>query len=232
MLQTQDLQFAYPGGAQMRLPDIALPQGGVLLLQGASGSGKSTLLALCCGLISAAQGQLIVAGQDMTALHGAECDAWRGRNVGFLPQKLHLSESLSVRGNLGLVFFAAGLGEDAGKINGALQALNVQDLADRLPSQLSGGQAQRVALARAVLLCPKIILADEPTASLDDEAAAQACELLLQAAKRCGATLVIATHDARVKLALDAAAQSVQHVSLKTLSQIGISPASNLRGVL
>jgi putative ABC transport system ATP-binding protein len=232
MLQTQDLQFAYPGGAQMRLPDIALPQGGVLSLQGASGSGKSTLLALCCGLLSANAGRLDVAGQDMAALRGAERDAWRGRNVGFLPQRLHLSESLTVRGNLGLAFFAAGLAEDAAKINAALQALGVDELADRLPSELSGGQAQRVALARAVLLSPKIILADEPTASLDDAAAAQACELLLQAAKRCGASLVIATHDARVKLALDAAEQPVQHVSLQNLSQIGLHPAKNLRGVL
>jgi putative ABC transport system ATP-binding protein len=219
MLQTQGLEFAYPGGAQMRLPDIALPQGGVLLLQGASGSGKSTLLALCCGLLTASQGRLLVAGQDMASLRGAERDAWRGRNVGFLPQKLHLSESLSVRGNLGLVFFAAGLAQDDAKINSALQALGVSELADRAPSELSGGQAQRVALARAVLLCPKIILADEPTASLDDAAATQACELLLQAAKRCDASLVIATHDARVKLALELPGVSVQVVSLDFMNE-------------
>jgi putative ABC transport system ATP-binding protein len=214
MLQTEDLQFAYPGGAQMRLPDITLPQGGVLLLQGASGSGKSTLLALCCGLLTATAGRLHVAGQDMVVLRGAERDAWRGRNVGFLPQRLHLSESLSVRGNLGLVFFAAGLAQDAEKINAALQALGVNELADRLPSELSGGQAQRVALARAVLLSPKIILADEPTASLDDAAAKQACELLLQAAALQGASLVIATHDARVRQALHDADEKPQIVSL------------------
>jgi putative ABC transport system ATP-binding protein len=229
MLVSENLSFSYSGGALMRFPDMALPQGGVLLLQGASGSGKSTLLALCCALLSGASGKLEVAGQDLAALHGSERDAWRGRNVGFLPQRLHLSESLTVRGNLGLVFFAAGLAEDAGKINAALQALAVLDLADRRPSQLSGGQAQRVALARAVLLSPKIILADEPTASLDDEAAGQAMGLLLQVAQSRGASLVVATHDGRVKQTLEASGQATQHVFLQNLSQISRSPAKNVR---
>jgi putative ABC transport system ATP-binding protein len=83
-----------------------------------------------------------------------------------------------------------------------LQALGVSELAARRPATLSGGQAQRVALARAVLLQPKVILADEPTASLDDVAAHDALTLLQASAQRCGATLVIATHDARVRSAL------------------------------
>jgi putative ABC transport system ATP-binding protein len=190
------------------------------------------LLALSCALLSGASGKLEVAGQNVLALQGAERDAWRGRNVGFLPQRLHLSESLTVRGNLQLVFFAAGLPEDAGKIDAAMQALGVLDLGERRPSALSGGQAQRVALARAVLLSPKMILADEPTASLDDEAASQAMALLLEAAKSCNASLVVATHDGRVKQALDTAGQAVQHVQLKNLSQIGTSPANHLRRLL
>jgi putative ABC transport system ATP-binding protein len=83
-------------------------------------------------------------------------------------------------------------------ISQALTALGVDDLAARRPAQLSGGQAQRVALARAVLLKPQVILADEPTASLDDEAATDAVHLLLATAHKQGASLVIATHDARV----------------------------------
>jgi putative ABC transport system ATP-binding protein len=224
MLRAENLSFAYPGGTLMAFPAVDVPQGGVLLLQGASGSGKSTLLALCCGLLPMQSGRLQVAEKDVGSLRGAERDAWRGRNVGFLPQKLHLSESLTVRGNLSLVFFAAGLAEDAGKVDAALQGLGVAELADRRPSELSGGQAQRVALARAVLLAPKIILADEPTASLDDDAAKLACTLLLQTAKRCAATLVVATHDARVGSALAAVGQSAQRIKLENLSQIGSSP--------
>lgn len=232
MLISENLSFSYPRGAVMRFPDFALSQGDVLLLQGTSGSGKSTLLALCCALLSGASGRLEAAGQDVLVLRGSERDAWRGRTVGFLPQKLHLSESLTVRGNLQLAFFAAGLVEDASKIDMTLQALGVLDLADRRPSSLSGGQAQRVALARAVLLSPKIILADEPTASLDDEAASQAMALLLQAALRCGASIVVATHDARVRQALEASGQAAQHVALTNLSEIGSLPANNMRGVL
>jgi putative ABC transport system ATP-binding protein len=222
MLRTTHLSFAYPNGAAMRFADVNVPQGEVLLLQGASGSGKSTLLALCCGLLTATGGRMEVAGQDVSQLSGAARDAWRGRTVGFLPQRLHLTESLDVRGNLALVFFAAGLREEPAKIDAALQALDVAQLANRQPSELSGGQAQRVALARAVLLSPQIILADEPTASLDSEAAAQAIGLLQAAAQRCGATLVVATHDVRVTEALAQTSQPVHALQLEKLSQISL----------
>jgi putative ABC transport system ATP-binding protein len=131
-------------------------------------------------------------------LRGAAADAWRAAHIGFLPQKLHLSEALTVQQNLAMAQWAAGQPENAARIHATLEALGVAELVARLPQQLSGGQAQRVALARAVLLQPRIVLADEPTASLDDEAAAQAVSLLLTTAARHGATLVIATHDARV----------------------------------
>jgi putative ABC transport system ATP-binding protein len=121
-----------------------------------------------------------------------------------------LSAALTVVQNLALAQWAAGLPEDQAEIEHALVALGVAELASRLPSQLSGGQAQRVALARAVLLKPQVILADEPTASLDDEAAADAVQLLLVTAQARHATLVIATHDARVAalLSADSTAQS------------------------
>jgi putative ABC transport system ATP-binding protein len=110
-----------------------------------------------------------------------------------------------VADNLGLVFFAAGLPVDHGAIDRTLGALDLSALAGRKPSQLSGGQAQRVALARALLLQPKVLLVDEPTASLDDEACAAALALLQRCAADAGATLVISTHDARVVQALPAA---------------------------
>ena len=104
--------------------------------------------------------------------------------------------------NLALVYFAAGLPRDDAAITRALAQVGVSELAARKPHQLSGGQAQRVALARAVLLQPELLLADEPTASLDDEAAADALALLQTSAAACGASLVIATHDQRVVQAL------------------------------
>jgi putative ABC transport system ATP-binding protein len=111
---------------------------------------------------------------------------------------LHLSAALTVQQNLALAQWASGTAENPSAIQSALAALGVAELAPRKPAQLSGGQAQRVALARAVLLKPKVILTDEPTASLDDEAAADAVSLLLATAQAQGAALVIATHDARV----------------------------------
>jgi len=202
VIQTRSLAFEYPGGPALAFGDVDVPQGGTLLVQGRSGAGKSTWLALVAGLLTPDSGQVLVAGQDVAALARGQRDTWRGRTIGFLPQKLHLSDALSVERNLALAYFAAGLQEDAVAIRQALAALDVAELAQRRPSQLSGGQAQRVALARAILLAPKVLLADEPTASLDDEAAAASLELLRSCARRCGATLVVATHDARAREAL------------------------------
>ena len=198
MIKAHSLEFAYPGAAPIRFPDVDVAQGSVLLLRGPSGSGKSTWLALVAALVPPHAGFLEVAGQNLAALNRVQVDAWRARTLGFLPQKLHLSAALTVAQNLGLAYWAAGAVQDRPGMDAALAAVGVAGLADRLPAQLSGGQAQRVALARAVLMQPRLIAADEPTASLDDDAAREALRLLYGCAQRCGATLVIATHDARV----------------------------------
>ena len=210
MICTQGLSYQYAGAATLRFPDVAVAQGATLLLSGPSGCGKSTWLALMAGLVRPTSGRLVVAGQVLNDLDSVATDAWRASVIGFLPQTLHLSAALSVRQNLALAQWASGLAEDQSAIDTALAALGVAELASRKPAQLSGGQAQRVALARAVLRKPKVILADEPSASLDDEAAADAVALLLATARSQSATLVIATHDARVAAALkaDAAASA------------------------
>lgn len=198
MISSYGLTYRYPAGVELKFPDVAVGQGTVLLLSGPSGCGKSTWLALVAGLMRPTAGQLTVAGQALNALDSVASDAWRAGAIGFLPQKLHLSAALSVTQNLALAQWASGQAEDPVAIRTALAALGVAELASRKPAQLSGGQAQRVALARAVLLKPRVILADEPTASLDDEAALDAVHLLLSTAQAQQATLVIATHDARV----------------------------------
>ena len=204
MIRTRGLSYTYAtgGAAPLRFPDVDLRQGGTLLLRGRSGTGKSTWLALMAGLRGASGGDLFVAGTQLGTQRGAEIDAWRARTIGFLPQKLYLSSALTVADNLALVYFAAGLPRDDAAIHRALTQVGVAELAARKPHQLSGGQAQRVALARAVLLAPQVLLADEPTASLDDEAAADALALLQHSAAACDASLIIATHDQRVVLAL------------------------------
>ncbi|MDP1782085.1 MAG: ATP-binding cassette domain-containing protein [Hydrogenophaga sp.] len=202
MIDSRGLQFAYPHSEPLRFADVSVAQGGTLLLRGPSGSGKSTWLALASGLLTPTAGEVEVGGQSVGGLSAATRDAWRARHIGFLPQKLHLSDALSVEDNLGLVFFAAGLPVDKAAVAGALRVLNIESLAARKPAQLSGGQAQRAALARALLLRPSVILADEPTASLDDGACEASLDLLRNSASKLNATLVIATHDARVMQAL------------------------------
>jgi len=219
VIRTCQLSYTYPGGPTLAFPDVEVAQGTVLLLSGPSGCGKSTWLSLAAALVAPTAGELVVADQSLGALKNIAADAWRARAIGFLPQKLHLSAALTVQQNLALAFWASGQPEDAARIDAALQALGVQHLARRTPAQLSGGQAQRVALARAVLLQPRVILADEPTASLDFEAAADAVRLLLDTARIQGATLVIATHDARVAALIPA----------KVDGQIGFQPLQLVR---
>ena len=204
MIRTRGLAYtdATGGAAPLRFPDVDLRQGGTLLLRGRSGTGKSTWLSLMAGLRGASGGDLFVAGTQLGMQRGAEIDAWRARTIGFLPQKPFLSSALTVADNLALVYFAAGLPRDEAAIQRALAQVGVAEQAARRPHQLSGGQAQRVALARAVLLSPQVLLADEPTASLHDEAAADALALLRHSAAACDASLVIATHDQRVMQAL------------------------------
>jgi len=221
MIKTSALQFAYPGAVPLHFPDVDVPQGATLLLRGPSGSGKSTWLALVAALVPPTAGSLEVAGQNLTALGRVQADAWRARTLGFLPQKLHLSAALTVAQNLGLAFWAAGVAQDRRRVDAALAAVGVAELADRLPEQLSGGQAQRVALARAVLMQPRVIAADEPTASLDDDAAREGLQLLHSTAQRYGATLVIATHDARVgDFFAGAAADVPGHVQTLRLARL------------
>lgn len=223
MIVTRQLCYRYSGGPTLTFPDVALAQGAVLLLSGPSGCGKSTWLALVAALMAPTSGQLTVAGQSLNALKNIAADAWRAGAIGFLPQKLHLSAALDVRQNLALAQWAGGRHKDPSRVEQALSALGVQELARRKPAQLSGGQAQRVALARAVLMHPRVILADEPTASLDDAAAADAVGLLLATARTQHATLVIATHDARVAtlMAPDSGAQAgFQALRLPRLDQV------------
>ena len=205
MIETRSLRYQYPGGPSLVFSDVDVPQGATLLLRGDSGAGKSTWLALVAGLLTPTAGEVVVAAQALAQLSRAARDGWRARTLGFLPQKLHLSEALTVERNLALAFYAAGVDEDHDAIRHALDQLGVGELAGRRPSQLSGGQAQRVALARSILMNPKVILADEPTASLDDQAASNSVRLLEDCAFQCNATLVIATHDRRVREALPAA---------------------------
>ena len=199
MIGVRGLAHRYGATEALRLPDWKVAQGERWLVLGASGCGKTTLLHVLAGLVRPSEGEVSVFHTDIFSLKGKQLDAWRGANVGIVLQALHLLKHLSVRDNLRLAQYLARLPQDDARVADTLGALGIGGKAGRKPAELSQGEQQRVAIARAVVNRPRLLLADEPTANLDDAAAGAAIELLAEQAARYGATLVVATHDARVK---------------------------------
>jgi putative ABC transport system ATP-binding protein len=199
MIAVRNLEHRYDGTPALSLAQWQAAPGSRWLVLGPSGCGKSTLLHVLAGLVRPAAGEVSVFQTDILSLKGKQLDAWRGANVGIVLQALHLISHLSVRDNLRLAQYLARAPQHDAAVDEALAALGVGDKSGRKPSELSQGEQQRVAVARAVVNRPQLLLADEPTASLDDAAAARAVELLIGAAERRQATLVVATHDSRVK---------------------------------
>jgi putative ABC transport system ATP-binding protein len=202
VFELTEVERRYADDAVVTVPAWRTEAGEQWLLAGMSGSGKSTILHILAGLTRPTRGRVVVGGKDLSDLHAGALDRWRGHTVGFVPQRLHLVAALDVRDNLRLAQAFAGGARDDARITQLLEALQIRELAGRYPRELSHGQAQRVAVARAVINRPQLLLADEPTASLDDAHAAMALELLRMQAVGVGATLVVASHDARVRAAL------------------------------
>jgi putative ABC transport system ATP-binding protein len=199
MFSLRGIEHRYGGRVVLRVDRWRAAAGEHWLLAGASGSGKSTLLHILAGLTAPSAGEVSVAGLDLATLAGSARDRFRGRTVGFVPQRLHLLGALTVRDNLRAAQYLADLPDDRERVSELLEAVQIADLAHRYPRELSQGQAQRVAIARAVVNRPALLLADEPTASLDDMHAAAALELLRAQAIAVNAVLVVASHDARVR---------------------------------
>jgi len=199
MFVISHLKHAYNGTEVLSVPAWEAGNGSHWLVLGPSGSGKTTLLHILAGILKPTAGSFNVAGQDLAALKPAELDRFRGRHVGVVLQRLHLVPSLTVMNNLLLAQYLAGVTQDTARAHEVLSSLEVADKAHAFPHELSFGQAQRVAVARAVVNRPKLLLADEPTSNLDDVRCAQAFGLLESQASACGATLVVATHDQRIK---------------------------------
>lgn len=204
MLQISNLVYRYPASRrpQLKVPSFSLAKGRHAVVLGPSGSGKSTLLHLIAAILKPQEGSLHYAGTNIGALDGRTADNWRGATIGFLPQKLALIPSLPVRQNVLLAGYATGRAQDLARADQLLEALGISSKAGALPHQLSQGQRQRVALARALYNRPTLLLTDEPTANLDDRACAAAIGLLADHADQTGASLIVATHDARVLAAL------------------------------
>jgi putative ABC transport system ATP-binding protein len=196
MLSVKSLSHRYGARTALRVDGFALARGEHCALIGPSGSGKTTLLHVLAGILPPADGEVRLDGEDL--YRPARDDRWRGARIGVVPQKLHLLGGLSALDNVRIAQYFAG-SVDGGAARELLAALGLGDRFDAKPGELSLGQQQRVAIARAVVNRPWLLLADEPTSSLDDANAAAAIDLLLAAAERAGSLLVVATHDARIR---------------------------------
>lgn len=198
MIEVRGLRHAYAGRLAVAVDLWAAAAGEHWLVHGPSGCGKTTLLHLVAGLLRPDAGAVRVAGQALSALSGGALDRFRGRHVGIVFQGLHLIAALTVRQNLALARSLAGLAPAPERIDGLLDELGLAARGGARPHALSSGEAQRAALARALVNEPDIVLADEPTSSLDDDNAARAAALLREQAQANDAVLVVASHDRRL----------------------------------
>jgi len=200
MIHCRSVEFHYNSEApRMTFPDVHCAERDQLLLLGQSGSGKTTLLHLLCGMLQPAAGEIEINGQILRQLNERELDQFRGRNFGIVFQKSHFIQSLTVLENLAMPAFLAGEKFDAAAGRALLDQLGIGHKATERPRNLSIGEQQRVGIARALIHRPAIVLADEPTSALDDESTEAVISLLEAQAAEAGATLVIVTHDQRLK---------------------------------
>lgn len=199
MLKLSNVTLGYDGKPVLRFPGMELQKGGQCLITGASGSGKTTLLYAIAGLIPVMEGSVTIENTDIAKLSESGRDHFRGKHIGIVFQTLHLVKSLTVLENLLLASYVADQPQKRDNAKEVLHKLSIYEKMDALPEALSQGQAQRVAIARAVLHKPALLLADEPTSSLDDRSCEAVISLLQQVAKETNAMLVISTHDSRVK---------------------------------
>ncbi len=193
LLEVEALAKRYGETAVFSGVDLQVEAGEFVAIVGESGVGKSTLLNCIAGLDRIDAGTVRVAGEDIAALDEASSARLRRRAMGFVFQAFHVLPYLTVSDNVALPLLLLGR-PDAERVEAMLAAVGLQDLAARLPQQLSGGQLQRVAIARALVHRPALILADEPTGNLDPKTAERVIDLLAAQVKREGAACLLATH--------------------------------------
>lgn len=200
MLRTTSLTYRYPDTPSvLHFPDFTLPEASEALILGASGSGKTTLLHLLAGLRRIQEGEIWFGETALSQLTEQERDRFRGLHIGLVFQRSHFVESISIRDNLLLAAYLAGQKQDKTRAMELLERLQLKEKAGRLPRSLSQGEQQRATIARALMNRPKLLLADEPTSSLDDENCRRVAQMLREQARETKATLLIVTHDARLK---------------------------------
>lgn len=198
------VQMAFRSGADSTLVlqgiDLEIPRGEIQLLMGPSGSGKTTLLSILAGILTPTAGTVCLLGQEITRMSKDELSRFRLKNIGFIFQGFNLFPALTAAENVEVALRMKGVRkiEARKQAKDLLTEVGLEQRVNYLPRDLSGGQKQRVAIARALAGNPKLIMADEPTASLDSHSGHAVIELLRELAKENGRTVLIVTHDSRL----------------------------------
>lgn len=199
MLITTELSFNYNNENQFRYPAMEANADKPLLITGKSGCGKTTLLHLLGGLLQPKEGEIKINETAITKLSSTKRDDFRGQQIGIIFQKSHFIASMNVWDNIVMSNYCSGKKASETDIKQIAAYLNIEKLLYKPVLQLSQGEQQRVSIARAVCNKPALLLADEPTSSLDDENAQQVIGLLKQLSTIVSSTLIIVTHDERIK---------------------------------
>ena len=202
-INVSHLKYAYQNGKTLHFPDFSCPAGTHTLILGKSGVGKTTLLHLLGLLLPIQEGVIEISGTPVMQLSLPELTRFRSEHIGIVFQQNHFIRSLSVQDNLLLANYLAGKVNNLTRAKYLSEQLGIEPLLKRKVFELSGGEMQRVSIARAMMNHPKIILADEPTSSLDDDNCDLVFQLLAENAREAGASLLIVTHDHRLKSKID-----------------------------
>lgn len=201
VVELRDVRVTYQRGdvavEAVRGVSLSVQRGDFVSIQGPSGSGKSTLLRAIAGLWPLSSGEVVLEGRPLADCSDAELSVIRRRRVGFVHQLFNLLPDLSAFDNVALPLQLDGRahGETRDRVAKVMVSLGIENKGERLPEELSGGEMLRVALARALVIEPAIILADEPTGSLDQENSMNVLELFREVHERDDVTLIVVTHD-------------------------------------
>ncbi len=204
LVEVMNVTKEYANGEETIRPldgvSLSIDEGDFVSLMGASGSGKSTLLNLVAGIDLVTSGEIVVADTDITKLSRGKLADWRARHIGYVFQTHNLIPLLTAYENveLPLLLLPMSAAERRKRVEIAMEAVDLTSRATHYPRQMSGGQEQRVGIARAIVANPTVVVADEPTGSLDDETSEQILQLLERVNDELGMTLLMVTHDADV----------------------------------
>ncbi|MDA7567473.1 ABC transporter ATP-binding protein [Flavobacteriaceae bacterium] len=198
MLKTKEVEFNYDNQMFFKFQNIDLNSNENLLIIGESGVGKTTLMHLLAGLLKSNSGSIKLFDKELNQMSSYQLDSFRKNNIGIVFQRPHFVNSLTVKENLQLAQYIANK-NDNNRIESILKNLNIFEKSNKKTNQLSQGEKQRVSIALAIVNSPKLILADEPTSSLDDNNCSKVIKLLKKQATDFGAQLIVITHDSRLK---------------------------------